>query len=84
MGKLKAVTGRLATLKPALGYLVPMERTVTQERTLFSPWRAWYNTARWRALRLVIFERDLFTCQWPGCGRVEPRTSLLVADHPRR
>ena len=44
-------------------------------------WKRWYNTARWRALRLKIFLRDLFTCQMPGCGRLEGDTSLLVCDH---
>jgi 5-methylcytosine-specific restriction protein A len=43
------------------------------------PWKAWYKTARWRALRLRIFVRDLFTCS--TCGRVEGNTALLVCDH---
>lgn len=30
-----------------------------------------------------VLLRDMFTCQWPGCGRVEPNTSKLVADHRR-
>ena len=81
MGKLKAVTGRLATLKPALGMLAPIERTGSQERAMFSPWRAWYNTTRWRRLRWAVLVRDAFTCQWPGCGRIEPNSSQLVADH---
>jgi 5-methylcytosine-specific restriction endonuclease McrA len=81
VGKLKVVASRISILRPALGSVAPIERTVTQERTVFSPWRRWYNTARWRALRLRIFDRDLYTCQWPGCGRIEPRTSQLVADH---
>ncbi|MBN9600848.1 MAG: HNH endonuclease [Afipia sp.] len=43
------------------------------------PWRAWYKTARWRALRLTIFLRDLFTCQ--KCRLIEGDTSKLVCDH---
>ncbi|MHC2666565.1 HNH endonuclease [Bradyrhizobium diazoefficiens] len=43
------------------------------------PWKAWYSTARWRALRLAIFLRDLYTCR--KCGLVEGNTSLLVCDH---
>ena len=81
MGKLKAIRGQLSTLKPSLGMLAPVERTEAQERSLFAPWRKWYTTARWRALRLTIFARDLFTCQWPGCGFTTANTSLLVADH---
>lgn len=45
------------------------------------PWRRWYKTARWRALRLKVFLRDLFTCANPKCMHVEGDTSLLVCDH---
>ena len=43
------------------------------------PWKAWYKTARWRALRLKIFLRDLFTCG--KCGVIEDNSSKLVCDH---
>jgi 5-methylcytosine-specific restriction protein A len=79
MGRLKALPGRLATLASPLRQLEQGERG----RAEASPWRAWYNTTRWRKLRIAIFKRDLFTCQWPGCGRVEGNTSLLIADHRR-
>lgn len=46
-----------------------------------SPWHGWYNTSRWRRLRLTVFQRDMFTCQMPACGRLEGNTSLLVCDH---
>jgi 5-methylcytosine-specific restriction protein A len=45
------------------------------------PWKLWYSTARWRALRLTIFLRDLYTCH--SCKQVEGNTSLLVCDHIR-
>jgi 5-methylcytosine-specific restriction endonuclease McrA len=45
------------------------------------PWRKLYKTARWQALRLRVFVRDLFTCQ--RCGRLEGDTSKLVADHKK-
>jgi len=38
-----------------------------------------YNTAAWRRLRWFILVRDRFTCRM--CGRLEPDTSKLVADH---
>lgn len=44
-----------------------------------APWRGWYKTARWRALRSTTLLRDLYTCQ--KCGRLEGNTSLLVCDH---
>lgn len=43
------------------------------------PSHRWYRTARWQALRLRIFLRDLFICQ--KCARPEGNTALLVADH---
>lgn len=43
--------------------------------------RAFYKTAKWQRLRMRILVRDLFTCQWEGCGKVMVDTSQLVADH---
>jgi len=43
-----------------------------------NPLRHLYSTARWAETRARVFLRDLYTCQWPGCGRVGGR---LVADH---
>ena len=81
MGKLKAIGSQLTKLKPSIGMLAPIERSAAQERSLFAPWRKWYNTARWRALRLVVFARDLYTCQRPGCGFTTADASQMVADH---
>lgn len=50
-------------------------------RARAAPWRAWYNTARWRALRLKVLLRDLYTCQRRECGRIEADTSRLVCNH---
>ena len=33
---------------------------------------------------MFVFERDLFTCQRPECGRIEANTSLLVGHHKRK
>lgn len=81
MGKLKALPSTLSRLQPGLGSLPAPARSTNAERSAYSPWRKLYNTARWRSLRMKIFMRDGFTCQWPGCGHVEGNTSLLVADH---
>jgi len=81
MGKLKAIGSGLVSLTPTLGSLAPVERSASADRQLFSPWRSWYKLPRWRALRLVVFARDLYTCQWRGCGRTTADTSQLVADH---
>lgn len=79
--RLKAVRSTLATLPPTLGGLPVVERTVDQRRNELAPWRKLYKTARWSRLRLVIFERDLFTCQRPGCGFTSASTADLVCDH---
>ena len=50
--------------------------TTTVERP---PWHKWYYLARWRDLRWSVLEAAMFTCEW--CGRIEPDTSKLVADH---
>ena len=81
MGKLKALPNRLTALRPGLGALPLVERTRDEDRALHAPWRKLYKTARWRALRMVILARDMFTCQWPGCGFATADTSQLVADH---
>lgn len=83
MGKLKALPNRLASLKSGLGSLPPVERTRDEDRMLHAPWRKLYKTARWRTLRMAILARDLFTCQWPGCGLMTADTSQLVVDHKR-
>ena len=80
---------RLTTLKPSLSSLparIGQAPNSAQERKSGQaplPWRAWYKTARWSRLRVQVFVRDLFTCQEPGCGRVEGNTSRLRAHHKK-
>lgn len=59
----------------------PNERDRFRLRDATQPWRGWYKTARWQRLRWLVLVRDLFTCQMAGCGRIDPDTSKLVADH---
>lgn len=42
-------------------------------------YRQLYKTTQWQRHRWSILVRDRFTCQ--KCGRLEGRTSQLVADH---
>jgi 5-methylcytosine-specific restriction protein A len=83
MGRLTAIRPRLTSLDSRLATL-PREQAEAErfrQRDKLVKWRAWYKSARWRKLRMEVLIRDLFTCQMPGCGRVEPDTSRLVADH---
>ena len=79
--------GRLKTLAPRIGGLAPKVKTHVDEHghNKTDRWRGWYSLARWRhpkhGLRIRVLTRDLFTCQMRGCGKAEPDTSLLVADH---
>jgi 5-methylcytosine-specific restriction protein A len=76
--------GRLTTLRAPLASLSPLVcRPVDEEGHGREPWRNWYKLARWKRLRIATFVRDLFTCQMPGCGRIQGNTALLVADHKR-
>ncbi|SNS53481.1 HNH endonuclease [Sphingomonas laterariae] len=78
---------RLSTLKPTLGTLrpsiafMPEGRAETDRHRNSQPWRKWYHTARWKALRWSVLVRDAFTCR--GCEALEGDTSKLVADHIR-
>ena len=78
----------LRTIKPGLSTpqssLAPQKANTAayaEHRYALRPWSAWYNTARWKALRKQILLRDVFTCQWPGCGQAHHDTSKLVAHH---
>lgn len=81
--RLKALAPRIAPAKPRLAVQSHAGPERDKVRSASVPWRQWYKTARWRQLRLRVFERDLFTCQWPGCGRVTGEPSQLVCDHVR-
>ena len=78
MAKLKRLGSSLQPMQQRVRYL---DTGNHRERASRNAGRDWYKTARWQRLRWSILVRDLFTCQWPGCGRVEADTSQLVADH---
>jgi 5-methylcytosine-specific restriction protein A len=79
MGKLTNLPPRLSGLPAKVSTLRDAEgHSAAQEAG-----RSWYSLARWRhpanGVRIRVFKRDRFTCQI--CGRLEPDTSKLVADH---
>lgn len=81
MAKLRALASRLQPMQSR----VYVPRTVDQREAAreAQPWRKWYQTARWRALRNRIILRDAATCQWPGCGRVCAEKGEATVDHIR-
>lgn len=78
---------RLTNLKPALSSMSPRlnvagpanERERSSLRSKTEPAFRWYNSARWKKLRMSVLIRDRFTCQ--KCKILEPDTSKLVCDH---
>lgn len=50
-----------------------------------APWKAWYKTTRWRALRQAILIRDAYTCQRTGqvLGGKHPDPDSPVVNHKR-
>ncbi len=61
---------KLKVLKPRITKLPPRIATPREVRdTKYSPdatVRAWYKSARWKALRQAVLVRDLYTCQHTG------------------
>lgn len=77
----------LTTLRPRLSKIAPRLSTVRQVRdTKYSPdaqVRSWYKSARWQALRLMVLERDLYTCRQTGVVLIgkSPAPNSPVIDH---
>lgn len=91
MGQGAATMAKLTTLKPGLSILpnrlAPShanEAERSRYRDATQAWRAWYRSEQWRRLRWHVLVRDQFTCQWPGCGKLEGNTRLLIGHHKRR
>ncbi len=80
MAKMSRLPPLLAALPPRLA-TAPIDATARNRIRDAQPWRKWYKTARWQKLRWRVLVRDRFTCQWPGCGKIEADTSKLHADH---
>ena len=80
MGRLKQVKPQVRTIGPSVKIMTPVEQRGSWQRDNPQE-RAFYNTKAWSDLRWQVLSRDLFTCQWRGCGRVVSDTSKLVADH---
>ncbi|MDQ0349748.1 HNH endonuclease [Ancylobacter vacuolatus] len=81
MGRLKAIPSRYKVAPSRLATQAHDGPSRDRLRYATKPWRAWYDLARWKRLRLKVFLRDLFACQMPGCRVIEPNTSRLVCDH---
>lgn len=74
MGSLRGLPARIGVLPSRF-----VRQTDSEGHSVaLEPWRRWYKTAEWSALRSRVFLRDLYTCQMPGCTAITERP---VADH---
>jgi hypothetical protein len=83
MGKLKALSPRLAALPPRLGHAPGDRKANDRARDASAPWRRWYDTARWKKLRQQVFVRDGFVCQRSGelCSGAANTPNAPIANH---
>lgn len=86
--QLLGIMARLRTVRPRLKAAgadprLAAEGTRDQRRVVDAPWRRWYRTARWRALRLAVLQRDQWRCRQTGVllvGRANAPDAPVV-DH---
>lgn len=86
MAKLSTLPPRLPSIAPTLGRApADAARAPTRRQRDNAPWRAWYKTERWRALRQKILIRDAYTCQRTGvvCDGKYPAPNSPVVNHRR-
>ncbi|MGQ3674267.1 HNH endonuclease [Xanthobacter sp. TB0139] len=81
--RLRSLPPRLPPPAPLLPVQSHDNGSRTQRRAIESPWRRWYATARWSALREETFARDGYSCQMQGCGRLITDPRQRVCDHIR-
>lgn len=82
MAKIKTLRPQVATIKPLIGR-DPGEKARDKHREATQPWRKWYHSAEWKALRLQAFRRDKYLCQRTGelCIGKGQQPNAPVANH---
>lgn len=81
MARLTALKSALRGLPSTIAFM-PKDEIERDRFRDKQHWRAWYKSARWRALRKHVLMRDGYRCRM--CGRIEGNTTMLVADHIER
>ncbi|MDO6592197.1 HNH endonuclease [Loktanella sp. D2R18] len=83
MVRLSSVGSRLRAARPRLVVAPQSETDRSRSRDRDQSWRAWYKTARWQKLRLVVLKRDGYTCQQTGVLLIGtyPAEDSAVVDH---
>ena len=85
MPRLTTTQPRLSPAKPRLVVAPQSETDRSRARDRDQSWRAWYKTARWQKLRLVVLKRDGYVCQQTGVLLLGayPADDSAVVDHKR-
>ena len=79
--KLKTLKPQIATIKPLIGRAAGDERARDKERRDRQPSKKWLKTSWWLEARRRILARDLYTCQWPECGKLVAGKYQAHVDH---
>ena len=85
VAKLSRLPQRLGPAVAKLKQAPRDEASRSKMRDATQPWRAWYRSPRWRALRPKILQRDLYLCRQTGVLLVGkyPAEDSPVVDHIR-
>lgn len=81
MPKLKTLQPMVSTIKPLVGWSVGDTKARDQYRRENQPSKRWLKSGWWLAARKRILLRDLYTCQWPGCGKLVAGKGQAHIDH---
>lgn len=82
MAKLKTLRPLVGTIKPLVGRM-PGDEKVREKQVWRQglPSRHWLKTSWWQAARKRVLLRDLYRCQWPGCGALVVGKGKAHVDH---
>ena len=78
---MKFLRNDVGSMRSDLAFLAPKQRAPAFAPDNTAVTDRLKKTAQWQRLRWSVLQRDLFTCQWPGCGYSTHITRSLVADH---
>jgi 5-methylcytosine-specific restriction endonuclease McrA len=82
MAKLTQLKNPISQLPVRMARLDLSSKERNQYRDDATPWRLWYRSPRWAALRTAVLQRDMYRCA--ECGHLQGKSHLLVAHHKQR
>ncbi|MDW9726315.1 HNH endonuclease [Sinorhizobium meliloti] len=79
--KLKTLKPMVSTIKPLIGWAPGDEKAKEKYRRDNQPSKRWLKTTWWQETRKRVLRRDLYRCQWPGCGVLVAGKGQAHVDH---